>query len=350
MIIAKQEHFSALTEEILKSGKNLRFQATGQSMHPFIKNGQVIVIQPMDSNALRTGDVVFFRNKSSESSYVAHRLIAKQKDGVLITKGDARKETDEPVNPNQVLGKVVTVEKSGRAVALNNAHNQTAGWLISKLSATRMPYLRIYRSIRGAFLKPLRPIFYSLQKSTTFRKLAARFRGAVEYGPVQPHELLMLGQLIGYWNSGPGEQENSNSKEIGGMASDTGEDCVRFVARKKNNVVGVATLSYKKPGNHFPQGWWLWGLVVRPRYRGLGIGLELISSAILEIKKRAGKDIKILVEKENLTALALYEKIGFTEANNTEWINEKWYKERCEKEKLMGLELSKNLKKTEIGG
>ncbi len=350
MMLTKQEHFSALTEEILKRGKNLRFQAMGQSMYPFIKNGQIIVIQPMEPSALKTGDVVFFRNKKSKSSYIAHRLIAKQKDGVLITKGDARKDADEPVNPNQVLGKVVTVEKSGRAVSLNNAHNQTAGWLISKLSATRIPYMRIYRSIRGAFLKLLKPIYYSMKKSKKFRHLATRFRGNLEYGPVQPHELLLIGQLYGYWNDYPGDQKNNISKAIDRLANDTGEDCSRLVARKKNNVVGVVTIDCKKSKNHFPQGWWLWGLVIRPRYRGLGIGLELINKAISEIKKRAGKDIKIFVEKENIAAMGLYEKIGFIEVNKPEWANEEWYKKRCEKEKIMILELSRSLEKTAVGG
>jgi GNAT superfamily N-acetyltransferase len=83
----------------------------------------------------------------------------------------------------------------------------------------------------------------------------------------------------------------------------------RFLARNGRRVAGMVTLTEFKSGSL--QGWWLFGLTVRFRYRGFGIGERLVRKALEEAKRRGATDIRLLVYEEATPAIALYEKLGF---------------------------------------
>jgi len=72
-----------LAKEILKKKVGLSFVTGGTSMHPFIKHGDTVIIQPAVS--LKIGDVVLARN---QQRLILHRIIRITGDGV-ITRGDA---------------------------------------------------------------------------------------------------------------------------------------------------------------------------------------------------------------------------------------------------------------------
>jgi len=107
--------FDDLAADILGQGSYLRFRAHGNSMAPFIRNGDIILVEPKKASELHIGDIVFYRRAGGR--HVAHRLIGKSgNDGSLVlkTRGDNLRYLDGSVFPEQVLGRVIRIEGQGR--------------------------------------------------------------------------------------------------------------------------------------------------------------------------------------------------------------------------------------------
>ena len=126
LVTCEGTDFCQLSEEILTRGASLRFKAKGNSMRPFIKDGDVLVITPVDFSEVQRGDVILFRQ--GERALV-HRLVSRRGDEgeILIVKGDAYLSPDPPLHADQVLGKVTRVGRDGRRVNLDRGVWRWAG-------------------------------------------------------------------------------------------------------------------------------------------------------------------------------------------------------------------------------
>jgi hypothetical protein len=128
-------NFAELSKEILGKGNCLRFQACGGSMHPFIKNGQIIQVRPTKISEINSGDIIFYRNL--DDRMIVHRVIKKyRKNGkiVLLTKGDSTSEFDEYVYPENILGKVVAIEKNNKAIRIDKGLLKWVNTFLAKFS------------------------------------------------------------------------------------------------------------------------------------------------------------------------------------------------------------------------
>ena len=106
--------FESLADEVLSKGDNLRFRARGISMQPFIRNGDILEIQPDGGGEFRTTDIVLC--KSPKGHLVAHRVTGTEIEdgrGKLIIQGDALGQPDGSIDPGEVLGRVVAVIRDG---------------------------------------------------------------------------------------------------------------------------------------------------------------------------------------------------------------------------------------------
>ncbi len=138
-----QENFLELGQELLDRGGLLRFQAHGRSMHPFIKTGDIILVEPRNGTSVGIGDVIFYRRP--DGSPVVHRLVkitSNMYGLILITKGDALKYVDAPVNSRQVMGRVITIEGNGRELKLNEWRSRVFGRLVAWIARGRYPNQR----------------------------------------------------------------------------------------------------------------------------------------------------------------------------------------------------------------
>ena len=81
------------------------------SMEPAISAGDLVVVRPTDPADLRIGDVVTVQPVSDDPTLVTHRIVGVTHggDGLagFVTQGDANEHPDEPVVPEQVMGRVV---------------------------------------------------------------------------------------------------------------------------------------------------------------------------------------------------------------------------------------------------
>jgi signal peptidase I len=138
-----QAGFLELSQELLDRGALLRFQAHGSSMYPFIKNGDIIIVEQRNGSSVSRGDIIFYRRP--DGSPTAHRLVEIKSRGnsiVLITKGDAMKYADPPVIDKHVMGRVITIEGQGKKLRLNGWPGRFFGRVTAWLARGRYPNQR----------------------------------------------------------------------------------------------------------------------------------------------------------------------------------------------------------------
>ncbi|MGD8686614.1 MAG: signal peptidase I [Syntrophobacterales bacterium] len=102
---------------MLSLGLGVRFRAPGTSMHPTIRHGDLITVEPVSPANLERGDIILYR---FQDSFIAHRIVnIEEQNGcglTFILRGDASTNCDVPVRPEQVLGKVVCLERGHRSI------------------------------------------------------------------------------------------------------------------------------------------------------------------------------------------------------------------------------------------
>ncbi len=146
---AGQAEFLELSQELLDHGKSIRFRAHGRSMHPFIKDGDILIVEPMNGAPANVGDIIFYR--LPYDILVAHRLIRveKHKDNtILITKGDALKYYDPPIPAGLILGRIIRVEGKERQLPLKGWPGRPLGFLIACFARGHYPQqIRFVRNL-----------------------------------------------------------------------------------------------------------------------------------------------------------------------------------------------------------
>ena len=113
--------FTTLIESLLAGGCSVRFRASGGSMHPTIRAGDMLILGPIDPTDLRIGDVVLARQSGR---LVAHRIadVTKSDGGTrVLLRGDALSACAPTVSADAVLAKVVVVERAPGRMAVDAA-------------------------------------------------------------------------------------------------------------------------------------------------------------------------------------------------------------------------------------
>ena len=106
------QQLEKLMRGVLSKGACFRFQGKGCSMSPFIKDGDVLTIAPVQASAPCFGDVVVFTHPNT-GKLIVHRIIGK-KSGSYLTKGDNAPEGDGLISGTAILGRVSKVERDGK--------------------------------------------------------------------------------------------------------------------------------------------------------------------------------------------------------------------------------------------
>jgi hypothetical protein len=106
-----------LLRTVLEKGKPFRFEATGDSMSPFIRNGDIITVSPLLGAPPRLGDVVAYIRPERRRKLVVHRVIGRRNGSYLI-RGDSAPDHTDLVPKADILGRVSRVKRNGRRVCL----------------------------------------------------------------------------------------------------------------------------------------------------------------------------------------------------------------------------------------
>jgi len=109
--------FADLSIGLLRAGAAVRFRARGASMSPLVRDGDVVLVQPVEPRSLRAGDVVLC--SSHPGRVVVHRVIRRSigREGCRFTvQGDRVGQPDGTISQAQVYGRVAAIEREGERI------------------------------------------------------------------------------------------------------------------------------------------------------------------------------------------------------------------------------------------
>jgi signal peptidase I len=107
----------AVIDGVLRSGNAVSFTATGWSMYPAIRSGEQLVVDPVDANEIRRGEVVLAK---LDRGLTAHRVVRIERRGgevvKIVTRGDNCAEADPPFAAAEFVGRVREPRKSYKII------------------------------------------------------------------------------------------------------------------------------------------------------------------------------------------------------------------------------------------
>ena len=133
--------FLMVSREVLEQGKSVRFKANGWSMRPLIQNGDLLTARPIDGRSACIGDIVFYT--TARDSVVVHRMIGRRRNSgrtIVLVKGDACCGSPDRIAPENILGRVISIERRGRIKRLDTVW-QKALSLIFAAASTLMLWI-----------------------------------------------------------------------------------------------------------------------------------------------------------------------------------------------------------------
>lgn len=334
-----QEDFLSIGTETLERDGVLRFRARGESMRPFIRHNDILIVISEKSARLNRGDVILHVQPSG--AVLAHRIIFTKQNGAgtptYITKGDSLDYFDFPIKRDNIIGKVIALERGGNVKNLQSFHN--------------LVFSRIW-----AFVSPrtpkVRPLLTSVWRAGKFVKslftrnpVTGVFLRYLQGIPVYRRviRLLSRGVKIIETNEGPVEPDaevDNGVRETPGKVDAL--PVTRFQAKMGGRTIGSANL-VRYPSRYFPfDGYYLTDMVVNPLCRGMGIGEKLVRHMKQRCRKEGANQLSLLVVENNHRAIKLYLKMGFKQITNGPFENhlEEEYRDTGIRRKLMFLRLN----------
>jgi len=135
----EQPHSELLREActaLLRDGQRVRFRATGLSMDPTIRDGDVLTVEPVNLGEIRPGEILLYR---TARGVIAHRLVRCEEvetQLLYVLRGDASGTCDPPVSYGDVLGLVTATRRRRRSRSLTNPW--AIRWQRLRAAATRL--------------------------------------------------------------------------------------------------------------------------------------------------------------------------------------------------------------------
>ena len=144
--------FESLASEILGDGHALMFRARGNSMQPSILEGDVLEVQVVGSDDIRRGDVLLCALQ--EDKIIAHRVIQTlhvDDQPQFLIKADARFTPDGILPFDQVLGRVVALQRKGRSIDIGSPHYRILFMMRIEMIKLKNRVKSIFIALRSKF-------------------------------------------------------------------------------------------------------------------------------------------------------------------------------------------------------
>lgn len=331
----KNDEFSGISTQILNNGGSFSFKAHGSSMYPFICDGDILTVEQVEYSALKVGDIAFYR--SSDDRLIVHRVVDKKLQSnklMLLMRGDSVFNNDGWIYSDQVLGKVVSIQRDKKFIQLDQGgllrsifyfwnklypigpfsfHLTLEGkkglsWVLRRLQT-----LKIYRVIARKLIND--KISYRIATEKDAHKLS-RFYGYEQLPEIEDPVGLLKNQL-------------QNPKDYG----------YTLIACEKEKIIGATILTSIPENRTLYPDWWIFGMIVRTRYRGSGIGEGLMRMVMEKASEEGAFRLNLLVFEKNKAAINLYCKMGFQQISIPEL--DKQLEEEAQKEKRRRIIMSR---------
>jgi signal peptidase len=287
-MIVKSSELIPLVRDSLSNGQRVQLTAYGFSMLPFIRSGDIVELAPIQL-PLSRGDVVL--SESSAGHYTIHRIVRIRKNNLWL-RGDTMLYSEGPISLQEVLGRAVKIYRSNHSFSLDSPLIKLAGFVWISLFPVgfyMIQFVMFLRKCRGYILQRLNHILLGLHRISFFRFLIKVFR---------PRYLIK-------------EADQNDLSDLYSSPVSVSPYSTVYVARTKKVVIGSATLM-RHPESDYPfTGYWLYGMEIKTRYRGMGVGSALTLRIIEKSRLEKATELFLFVFENNGPAIALYAKHGF---------------------------------------
>jgi hypothetical protein len=119
-----------LVQDVARSAGEVHLTVTGASMLPAVWPGDRVTVRSCALTDLEPGQIAVFQE---EDRFVIHRVTSVTR-GRLVTQGDSRDRIDAAGEPEQIVGRVVSISRDGRAVDCEQTGWQRAAAAILRRS------------------------------------------------------------------------------------------------------------------------------------------------------------------------------------------------------------------------
>jgi GNAT superfamily N-acetyltransferase len=266
-----------ISDLLLRHG-TFRFRVAGWSMYPALRKGDRMTVEPVRPSQLRIGDLIVFHLRGR---LICHRLVAlegAEPELRIITKGDATSGCDEPLQPEQVLGRVVAVTRRWPWA-------RAGGW--AGAQAMRIDRGRERLAYRVAL-------------------------GLRWFQGLRPYRWLMRALVSRCFDYSIGIPEGRRWYRYHPI-SRRGSDPIGFTGHRDFHLLAKlgGTSVGSLQGKAGAEGYRIESLHVRIRYRGLGVGSHLLALAAAAARRSRPPVLLASVEPANTAAVHLFTKMGF---------------------------------------
>jgi len=144
--------YPQLLREWIDAGEPAWLPLSGESMVPFLPSGSKVLVSHTTAGQIRLGNLLLYE---AEGRIICHRVLRRRRYGAsytFLTKGDGRRMTDPWVCAEQVIGKVMAINRNGSIVRLNTPLRRlqaVAAAAISLVGTGSLAVLRRTRKLLG---------------------------------------------------------------------------------------------------------------------------------------------------------------------------------------------------------
>ncbi|MBL7198150.1 MAG: signal peptidase I [Candidatus Omnitrophica bacterium] len=163
---SKFDELILLLKEGISKSSNFEFQVISDSMSPLLKSTDKVSVKPVTVNELFCGDIVIFKIKEK---LVVHRFLYRKGQDQFVTKGDNLSYTDNPINNDDLIAKVLIIKKGDFTIDLKEPIWKRSNRFLSKISILQSRYSskNIFANLTKLILKL---ILFFINKQ--FRKIS----------------------------------------------------------------------------------------------------------------------------------------------------------------------------------
>jgi len=134
-----------LVAEVVRTFGEARLRVAGFSMLPTLLPGDFVTVERCGIENFRPGEIVEY---SRGGRLITHRVV-EQRGNQLLTLGDSTRHSDAPVQPEEIIGKVVSIVRGGERMepraSLNFRERVIAGLARRSSRAARIVVLILNR-------------------------------------------------------------------------------------------------------------------------------------------------------------------------------------------------------------
>jgi len=122
--------FMELGSEFLRLGKSIRFQAHGNSMQPLVRDGDILLLEPVLQKKVKVGDIILCAPQPDV--VVVHRVIrrkTKSNKTSFLVQGDHVGRPDGWISSQKIYGRAVKIERDPNSIDINFPVMRILGWM-----------------------------------------------------------------------------------------------------------------------------------------------------------------------------------------------------------------------------